>query len=110
MLSDILPLIRQSSQLEEEIGIMLGETNRKFTEIVCFGGRISRQYGVLGGARFAPFRCFFGSHLLTIEADNIVRLPDGSSFPLAELPNREIFPAEIFLSFYLRGWSWGKIE
>ncbi|MGK7928760.1 MAG: hypothetical protein AB4290_26575 [Spirulina sp.] len=110
MLSDIDSLIQQSSQLETEIRIVLAETNRKFTEIVCVGGRISSRYGALGGARFAPFRCLFGEQLLTIEADNIVDLPDGSSFPLVELHDRESLPQEMSLSFQLRSWSWGKID
>ena len=50
MLSDIDSLIQQSSQLEAEIRIVLAETNRKFTEIVGVGGRVSSRYGALGGA------------------------------------------------------------
>lgn len=110
MLSDIVPLLQQSSQLEAEIENILIETNRKITEIVCIGGRVSGRYGSLGGARFAPFRCFFGEQLLTIEADNIVSLPDGSSFPLEELPDREAFPEGMSLSFQLRSRSWRKIK
>ncbi|MEM9542836.1 MAG: hypothetical protein AAGA60_25510 [Cyanobacteria bacterium P01_E01_bin.42] len=110
MLSDIAPLVAQSSQLEAEIEKMLTETDRTIAEIVCIGGRVSGRYGGLGGARFAPFRCLFGEELLIIEADNLVSLPDDSSFSLEELPHRETFPEGMTLSFQLRSWSWGKVE
>jgi len=110
-LSDILPLIQQSEALEEEVNTALQNAGTTPEEITCVGARLGRHFGPLGAARVAPFDCLFPTpnetqKKLGIEAENLVKLPDGSLVTLEEFLKINPMPAEATLNFKLQSWFW----
>lgn len=110
-LDEIMPLIRQSKKLSQEVNAALKNTKQKPNQITCVGVRLGRQFQPLDAYRVAPFDCRFApNQFLHIEAKNQVRLPNNRMIPLEELLKVQPRPTEAALFFRLQSWQWRTSE
>src|SRR5260370_25076566 len=79
-LSDIMPLIGKSTQLQGEVNKVLAEAKKKPDDLLCDGMRFPGQWVHLGGERVSPYTCDFGTKWLQIDA--AVRITDRNSRPV----------------------------
>lgn len=106
-LDEIMPLINQSRELKQEVNSMLQQTGKNSGDIVCIGIRLGRHFEPLGAARVAPFECAFGEHkILKIEAENLVKLPNGRTLALEQFLEIQPKPETASLIFRLESWKW----
>jgi hypothetical protein len=71
-LSDLMPLIAKSAQLQGEVKTALGGINKSADNVICDGMRFPGSWVNLGGERVAPYTCDFGGRWLQISA--VVRI------------------------------------
>lgn len=110
-LDEIMPLIRQSKKLTQEINTALQNTGQKPDQITCVGVRLGRQFQPLDAYRVAPFDCRFSPNkFLHIEAKNQVRLPSNRIIPLEQLLKVQPRPTDASLVFRLQSWQWQTSE
>jgi hypothetical protein len=110
-LGEIMPLIRQSKKLTQEVNTALQNTGQKPDQITCVGVRLGRQFQPLDAYRVAPFDCRFAPNkFLHIEAKNQVRLPNNRIIPLEELLKVQRRPTDASLVFRLQSWQWRTSE
>jgi hypothetical protein len=73
-LDDLTPVIAKSARLQQEIGEVLSESDKKQEDVTCVGMRFPGQWKHLGGLRVSPYACDFGTMWLQIFAS--VRITD----------------------------------
>jgi predicted methyltransferase len=73
-LSDIMPLISKTAQLQSEVNKALAEAKKKPDDLMCDGMRFPGQWVHLAGERVSPYTCDFGAKWLQIDAT--VRITD----------------------------------
>jgi hypothetical protein len=106
-LNEIMPLVRQSSKLNNEVNTALRQAGKKPSEITCVGVRLGSHFGPLSAARVAPFQCNFGNQkILQIEAENFVSLRNGHSIFLFQFSELQPKPEQANLVFRLKSWNW----
>lgn len=106
-LDEIMPVIRQSKKLTQEVNTALQNTGQKPDQITCVGVRLGRQFQPLDAYRVAPFDCRFAPNkFLHIEAKNQVRLPNNRIIPLEQLLKVQPRATEASLVFRLQSWQW----
>ncbi len=107
--TEVLPLVNQSKKLQKEVNQALLETGKKPSDITCVGVRLGKSFAPLDAARVAPFRCQFkNDKYLTVEARNIVKLPNGKVISLENFQKLTSKPETASLKFRLKSWSWTK--
>ncbi|BAZ18148.1 hypothetical protein NIES4071_100310 [Calothrix sp. NIES-4071] len=107
--TEILPLVNQSKKLQKEINQTLLETGKKPSDITCVGERLGKRFAPLDAFRVAPFRCQFkNDKYLTVEARNIIKLPNGKSTSLEKFEKLTNKPKSASLNFRLKSWNWTK--
>jgi len=100
-LDDITSLVRQSKKLAQQFNAELQTSGQN---VSCMGLRLGRQYGDLAGARVPPFDCTFANHkTLIIEADLLIRLPNGR---IVELAPDSHLPEGSRVYYKLKSWNW----
>jgi len=66
VLTDIMPLIGKSAQLQREVKEALAQGSKTQDNIICDGMRFPGQWVHLGGERASPYTCDFGGKWLRI--------------------------------------------
>ena len=79
-LSDIMPLIGKSAQLQSEVKAALSEAKKDADSLMCDGARFPGSWVNLGGERAAPYTCDFGGKWLVIDATVRVTGKKGRAF------------------------------
>ncbi|MFB2837109.1 hypothetical protein [Floridanema evergladense] len=106
-LNEIMPLVQQSSKLNNEVNTALRQAGKKPSDITCVGVRLGSQFGPLSASRVAPFECNFGNNkILKIEAENLVNLRNGHSIFLTQFSEFQSKPEQAELAFRLKSWNW----
>jgi hypothetical protein len=77
LLTEIVPLIGQSAQLQAEVNAALNELGKLTDDVTCSGNQFPGQWINLAGRRVAPYVCDFTNKWLSINATIIVTGPDG---------------------------------
>lgn len=67
-LSDLMPLIGKSAQLQSEVRRALADAKKKADDLICDGARFPGAWVNLGGERVAPYTCEFAGKWLRIDA------------------------------------------
>lgn len=107
--TEILPLVGQSKKLQKEVNQTLLETSKKPSDVTCVATRLGKQFASLHAERVAPFRCQFkNDKYLTIEARNIVKLPNGKFVSLEKFEKLTTKPEGASLKYRIKSWSWTK--
>jgi hypothetical protein len=106
-LNEIMPIVRQSNKLNNEVNTALRQAGKKPTDITCVGVRLGSHFGPLSAARVAPFQCNFGNNkVLHLEAENFVSLRNGHSIFLTQFSELQPKPEQANLVFRLKSWKW----
>ena len=66
LMGDLMPLLKQSPQLQREAGDAAAKANKKLDDVVCTGYRFPGQWTHLGGERAGPYDCDFGEKWLKL--------------------------------------------
>lgn len=98
-------LLNQSPELRQQVTQALKAVKKD--DVGCVAPLVRRPFSDLNNSRIAPFSCVFAhDKFLTIQAQNLIQLPDGETMPLEQFLKRENIPSGASLQFNLVSWQW----
>jgi hypothetical protein len=89
-LDEILPRLKESPELVQEINRALKAARVRAKNIECLGGRFGGHWPHLAAMRALPYSCKIGSRVLSIQGEVLVYDDAGNSWDMNEdLPDDE---------------------